>query len=46
MQAGHVRLVPLRVLHPPPQSQVKRGMPTLQFPSDHISLVCDFAVTI
>ena len=42
MQAGDVVVVPTTVLNPPPEYAVGRGLPTAQFPSDHVCIVCDF----
>jgi hypothetical protein len=40
--AGGLR--PVAVLQAPKKRSVARGMPTAEFPSDHISLVADFVV--
>ena len=45
MQAGHANFVPVAVLRPPSQHRVEQGLPNANFPSDHVSLVCDFAIT-
>lgn len=44
IQAGWARLAPTAVLLHPPDDIVKHGLPNAHFPSDHVSLVCDFAI--
>jgi hypothetical protein len=38
-------LHPRRVLQPPPLHTLSTGMPCGAWPSDHVSLVCDFVIT-
>ena len=43
LQAGNVTVVPRRVLDPPVDC-ANTGLPTANCPSDHICIVCDFAL--
>lgn len=36
------RLVPVGVFQPPPLQMLQSALPSLSWPSDHISLICDF----
>lgn len=38
------QLTPLRVLQPPPLQSLHCALPSPAWPSDHIALVCDFAL--
>jgi len=38
------RLLPLAVLQPPPVQTLNCSLPSPAWPSDHISLVCDYAL--
>jgi hypothetical protein len=42
--AGGWRLLPLSVLQAPPLETLHCALPSPAWPSDHISLVCDFAL--
>ena len=44
MQVGSASVRPVAVLNPPRQHFVSRGLPTADFPSDHVSVVCDFQI--
>ncbi len=44
LQVGAVKVVPSSVLNPPAQYLVSNGLPTADFPSDHVSIVCDFHI--
>jgi hypothetical protein len=44
MQVGSASVRPVAVLNPPHQHFVSRGLPTADFPSDHVSVVCDFQI--
>ncbi|DBA77493.1 TPA: Protein angel 1, variant 2 [Trebouxia sp. C0004] len=43
-QVGSANVRPVAVLNPPCQQFVSRGLPTADFPSDHVSVVCDFQI--
>ena len=40
---GTWELLPLRVVHVPPLSALRGGLPAPEYPSDHISLIADFS---
>lgn len=43
-EGGSVRLRPLQVLQPPPLQTLKHGLPSIHWPSDHVSLLADFEI--
>jgi endonuclease/exonuclease/phosphatase family metal-dependent hydrolase len=42
---GRTALAPTRVLAPPPLASLPAGLPSLDYPSDHVSVVVDFVAT-
>ncbi len=42
--ASAAALKPLRVFQPPPLRTMHTGLPSLMWPSDHLSLIADFAI--
>ena len=42
-RGGAWELCPVRVLHVPPLSALRGGLPAPEYPSDHISLIADFS---
>ncbi len=43
-EAAHWRLLPTAVLQPPPLETLHCALPSPAWPSDHVSLVCDYAL--
>ena len=44
MQVEHVALIPTAVLLPPPLESLHCGLPSPEWPSDHISLLTKFTL--